>query len=512
LIVQDSTSSTNYQRWTINGTPTSPGDNLYWTVPVSLQSSAGTGTTGFSNGQSLLLIVISTGQQGATGLAGATGLTGATGQFGATGASGLTGATGFDGATGASGITGLTGSTGVQGFVGATGAQGDKGATGVAGATGAFDGNLTANIDGNGYNISNVNVVTTNIIANPKTITANVLVPNDVNALVIGPVVFSNGAMAIVPSSSTFDVFDPAALGGTMTANINGAGYNISNVSFISATGNISGDYFVGNGSLLTGIASGNANAIVNGNSNVTINTANGNVTVAIDGQGNVVEIGQGSLNVAGTISNPKTITANVYVPDNVNALMIGPVSFANGAMAVVPASSTFDVFDPAALGGTMTSNIDGAGYGISNIGSLSSTGNISGVGALNIEGVLSNPKTITANVYVPDSVNALMIGPVTFANGSQAIVPGNSTFDIFDPAALGGTMTSNIDGAGYNISNVSNVSSNLNFVTNGISLLANQVTANVTFPANYNGMSVGPLTVATGIAVNVGTNNWVIL
>jgi hypothetical protein len=233
---------------------------------------------------------------------------------------------------------------------------------------------------------------------------------------------------------------------------------------------------------------------------------------VGIDGQGNVVEIGQGSLNVAGTISNPKVITENVMVPANVNALMIGPVTFANGAMAVVPASSTFDVFDPAALGGTMTSNIDGAGYSISNIGSLSSTGNISGVGALNIEGVLSNPKTITANVYVPDNVNALMIGPVTFANGSQAIVPGNSTFDIFDPAALGGTMTSNIDGAGYNISNVSNVSSNLNFVTNGISLLANQVTANVTFPANYNGMSVGPLTVATGIAVNVGTNNWVIL
>jgi hypothetical protein len=46
-------------------------------------------------------------------------------------------------------------------------------------------------------------------------------------------------------------------------------------------TSNVRGNYFIGNGSLLTGIAaSGSSNIIVNGTSNVTIPTANGNVTI----------------------------------------------------------------------------------------------------------------------------------------------------------------------------------------------------------------------------------------
>ena len=50
--------------------------------------------------------------------------------------------------------------------------------------------------------------------------------------------------------------------------------------------------YFVGNGSLLTGIAGGgNGNAIVNGATNVSIPLVNGNVAVTIDGRGNVLVV-----------------------------------------------------------------------------------------------------------------------------------------------------------------------------------------------------------------------------
>ncbi len=48
----------------------------------------------------------------------------------------------------------------------------------------------------------------------------------------------------------------------------------------VSATGNITGNYFIGNGSQLTGISSGVQSRIANGTSNVNIATANGNATI----------------------------------------------------------------------------------------------------------------------------------------------------------------------------------------------------------------------------------------
>ena len=76
-----------------------------------------------------------------------------------TGTQGTTGADGAQGTTGA-GTQGTTG-TGSQGTTGADGAQGTTGAgtqgtTGAQGTSGSFSGNLTANIQGNGYGIYGV--------------------------------------------------------------------------------------------------------------------------------------------------------------------------------------------------------------------------------------------------------------------------------------------------------------------------------------------------------------------
>jgi hypothetical protein len=147
ITVQDQSSSTNYQVWRVNGTPTNanPGAaNSYWSYPVTLVSSAGNGTTNFANNQALFIALVN-GAQGATGPAGATGagVTGATGVQGATGVAGSQGATGaaglgVTGATGVQGATGIQGSTGVQGAtgVGTAGATGIQGVTGATGATG----------------------------------------------------------------------------------------------------------------------------------------------------------------------------------------------------------------------------------------------------------------------------------------------------------------------------------------------------------------------------------------
>jgi hypothetical protein len=139
LTIQSQTSSSNYQTWRINGTPTNtnPGaSNSYWNYPVALVASGGTGTTNFSNGQALFVALVN-GAEGATGPTGATGvgITGATGVQGVTGPTGVTGATGLQGTTGPTGVTGATGVQGTTGPTGATGV-GITGATGVAGATG----------------------------------------------------------------------------------------------------------------------------------------------------------------------------------------------------------------------------------------------------------------------------------------------------------------------------------------------------------------------------------------
>lgn len=286
IIIQDANDSANFQNWVVNGTYTEV--TTYDVVPVSLDTSGGTGTTGFANGHPIIVIIISSGQQGATGLNGATGLTGATGQYGATGASGLQGATGLNGATGAHGATGVEGATGVQGFVGATGAQGQTGATGLAGATGQFSGTLTANIDG--------------------------------------------------------------------------AGFNISNISFLSAVGNISGDYIFGNGAFLTGVSgTGNGQAIINGTSNVRIPTTDGNVVIGIDGLDNVANITQSGLTVDGFFANPTTIDKTVDIPDDVNSVMFGAVTVTGAGS--VPDTSTFTIPDWTSYGNNQVVALGNTGW-----------------------------------------------------------------------------------------------------------------------------------------------------
>jgi hypothetical protein len=135
------------------------------------QGATGIGATGPTGPQGVVGPTGSTGIQGSTGETGATGIgaTGATGiqgPIGSTGATGETGATGI-GATGATGIQGPIGSTGATGPQGSTGPQGPIGATGATGqgstgATGVFGGTLTQNMDGNGWDIYDIDEMTAN--------------------------------------------------------------------------------------------------------------------------------------------------------------------------------------------------------------------------------------------------------------------------------------------------------------------------------------------------------------
>lgn len=135
LVLQSAANSTNYQKWTVNGTPTIVSNN-YVTVPVSYVS----GGYSFSNNESMIFAPVSigaTGPQGPQGAAGAQGSQGATGPQGATGSQGPQGATGSQGPQGNQGPQGDQGSPGSQGSQGPQGVQGSQGATGPQGSQGA---------------------------------------------------------------------------------------------------------------------------------------------------------------------------------------------------------------------------------------------------------------------------------------------------------------------------------------------------------------------------------------
>jgi hypothetical protein len=233
---------------------------------------------------------------GILGQPGATGPQGATGPIGPQGPDGADGTNGATGLTGATGVAGVNGATGVAGVNGATGLTG---ATGYTGATGTFGNTLTTNIDGANYGITNLSAVgTKNVFVdlyNPSFGASGYGGNHFVqlqgqqltSSLAIGAV---NNWIAFTGSVGTFDsrnitlapadgwsmsiggitvnqvgVIPPAptyvnnsyitnmyaanlSLSGTTTANV------INAIGAISAQGNVTGNYVLGNGSLLTGI------------------------------------------------------------------------------------------------------------------------------------------------------------------------------------------------------------------------------------------------------------------
>ena len=251
LVIQDAANSANSQTFVVTGSITDYG-NSYVTVPVSLVSSTGTGTTpGFADDLSVLLVIANIGPTGPTGPMGPTGATGAastvtgpTGPTGATGAAstvtGPTGPQGIQGPTGPAGAQGDIGPTGPQGVQGIQGIQGDVGATGPTGATGATGpvaGSAnqvvykdssnnpagSANLTFDGTTLSGVSAVfsgssASELLRITQTGTGNALVVEDsANPDSTPFVVFSDGKVAIGSTTSTgsglLDILSDSSLG-----------------------------------------------------------------------------------------------------------------------------------------------------------------------------------------------------------------------------------------------------------------------------------------------------------
>jgi hypothetical protein len=81
----------------------------------------------------------------------------------------------------------------------------------------------------------------------------------------------------------------------------------------LSAVGNVTGNYILGNGALLTGVITSVANINL-GTSNVTVVSSNGNITMGVGGTSNVVVVATTGAYATGLLSATGNITGGNIV------------------------------------------------------------------------------------------------------------------------------------------------------------------------------------------------------
>lgn len=108
--------------------------------------------------------------------------------------------------------------------------------------------------------------------------------------------------LTVVGNADVGNLNSSASINGTncnIIGNINAGNANLGNV--------VTANYFIGNGSLLTGIDS---SQISNGNSNVKV-SANSNVTVSVSGNSNIITITGTSVIIAGSLTSNNNVSFN---------------------------------------------------------------------------------------------------------------------------------------------------------------------------------------------------------
>ena len=190
------------------------------------------------------------------------------------------------------------------------------------------------------------------------------------------PVVYSSGNIGFAVGSTIRDQDFPT--GGTTPVTVASTGLYSTGV--VSASGNISAPYFVGNGAALTGLS---ASKIYNGTSEANIGTSGGNANISIGGTANVFVVATtgiyttGLSSVSGNITGGNITTAGTVTAATVNAAAIGNAGavFTGASISAATIGNTSAVHNGASL--SVTGAITGAGITGSSL--TVSTGNISG-------------------------------------------------------------------------------------------------------------------------------------
>ena len=264
----------------------------------------------------------------------------------------------------------------------------------------------------------------------------------------------------------------------------------VSVAGAISAVGNITGNYILGNGALLTGVITSVAN-INNGTSNVTVVSSGGNITVGVGGTANVVQWATTGEYVTGVISASGNITTGANILYGANYISGTGNIYANNVIS-------------SGTGGTLSGSGNIIAGNLLTGGNISAGGNIT-TGANILYG--ANYISGTGNVYANNVLATTIVNAAshtgTIVSMTGNIISGNNI--------IASTATSYISSAG-NIYAAGNISAtgNILFAASYLSGTGNVYAgnlygqlANTTSNISIN-TAAGPAAVSIGGATNV--------
>ena len=289
-----------------------------------------------------------------------------------------------------------------------------------------------------------------------------------------------------INTSATF-TFADISVTGNITANIAGN----------ATLGNtVTANFFIGNGSLLTGISGGSGTSITNGNSNVSV-SANSNVTVSVAGNTNIATFTGTGANIAGyanilgdlTAANANlgnAATANFFIGDGgllSNISASGGASITNGNSNVV-----VDANSNVRISVTGTANVLVVSTTGANLqGTFNTNGIVTGTGT---GGNITGVDYITANFFVGAGNN---LSNIQGSNVTGAV--GSATFAGLANAVAGANVTGAVGLATF--ATTANAVAGAN-VTGAVGLATFATTANAVAGANVTGQVANALVAST--------------
>jgi hypothetical protein len=318
----------------------------------------------------------------------------------------------------------------------------------------------------------------------------------------------------------------------TLTANTLNVNNNLYNIAGnISATGNITGNYILGNGSQLTGIATGSISNITSGTSNITIASSGGNATVNIGGTADVAVFAVTGEYVTGVVSASGNVTGG--------NLLTGGLISATGALSVTGATTLTTV----STGNISAGNVYSGGSittgslisAVGNVtggnvvtgGLISATGNVASGASINTVNLsvsgnvlgnllpsanvtydLGSPSQMWRTIYVSGNTIVLGTANLSVSNGNLSV--GDNPVVTVSPTGtsnatgnmnvIGNITGSNITTAGL-ISAASNITGG-NILTGGLISVTGNVTAGNVSATNFTGLASSATLAASANAV----------
>jgi len=265
--------------------------------------------------------------------------------------------------------------------------------------------------------------------------------------------------------------------------------FNINNAftaPSISTTGNVTGNYFIGNGSQLTGIAGGGGASIANGTSNITLASSGGNATVNIGGTANVAVFAASGEYVTGVISATGNVTGG-------NVLTGGLIS-ATGALSVTGATTLTTV----STGNISAGNVYSGGS-ITTGGLISATGNVTG-GNVVTSGLISATGNVSSGAAV-NTVNLSVSGNVL----GNLLPSANITYNLGSPTQRWNTLYLAGNTIELGAQSISATATGLSVGNNPVVTVSSTGTSNTTGNMNVIGNVTGSNVTSTGLLSATG-------